>query len=212
MEFGEVRDAEPGAAGQVAAVFPRMRWAGLVWLAVWIPAYWGVWGWQNFLYLCDIAVVLTCIGLWRGSALLLSSQAVSAIVINLVWCADVLWRLALGRHLVGGTEYMWDARFPLAVRLLSLFHFFWPVLQIWSLRQVGYDRRGCALQSCIAAVVMAVTRLIAPAVNINNVYRDPIFGRAWGPPGVHVALTWVGLVLLIYWPTHRVLRKTLRAT
>jgi hypothetical protein len=29
-----------------------------------------VWGFSNFLHLCDVAVILTCAGLWSGSALL----------------------------------------------------------------------------------------------------------------------------------------------
>src|SRR5712692_1999133 len=99
-----------------------MRWAALAWLAVWIPAYASVWGPRNFLHLCDVAVLLTCAGLWLGSPLLLSSQAVSSILADAVWAVDAGSRLFLGRHLFGGTEYLWDASFPLAVRLLALLH------------------------------------------------------------------------------------------
>jgi len=97
----------------------------------WVPAYASVWGWTNLLHLCDIAVILTCAGLWFGSPLLLSSQAVSSIVVDLVWDLDVGWRLLSGKHLVGGTEYMWSEQVPLAVRLLSLF----PLRRI--------QRQGC---------------------------------------------------------------------
>ena len=68
--------------------FPRMRWAAAAWLAVWIPAYASVWGPRNFLLLCDVAVLLTCAGLWLGSPLLLSSQAVSSILADAVWAMD----------------------------------------------------------------------------------------------------------------------------
>jgi hypothetical protein len=186
-----------------------MRWAAAVWLAVWLPAYAAVWGWANFLHLCDIAVVLTCVGLWRGSSLLLSSQAVASTVVDLVWTIDVAWRLLFGKHLVGGTEYMWDPRFPLWVRLLSVFHLFWPVLLLWALRHVGYDRRGWVLQSAIAAALLVLARFAAPARNINFAYRDPLFRRAWGPAPVHLAVILLGLVALIYWPTHLVLGRLL---
>ncbi len=186
-------------------VFPMLRWAALLWLAVWVPAYWSVWGWPNFLHLCDIAVVLTSIGVWRGSAILLSSQAVNSLVADLAWCLDAAWRLLLGRHLVGGTEYMWDARFPLWVRLLSLFHVFLPVLLVWSLRRVGYDRRGWLLQSVIAAVLLVLSRLIGPALNINYAFRDPLFHRSWGPAPVHLAIMLLGIVAITYWPVHLVL-------
>jgi hypothetical protein len=186
-----------------------MRWAGLVWLAVWVPAYAITWGWWNFILLCDIAVILTCVALWRGNSLLLSSQAVSAIVVNLLWTLDLACRVAFGRHLIGGTEYMWDARFPLWVRLLSLFHVFWPVLLVWAVRHVGYDRRGFAFQSALAAVVMVVSRFGDPVKNPNAAFRDPLFGQTWGPVPAHLALMLVVLILVIYWPTHRILLRTM---
>ena len=192
-----------------SAAFPRMRWAAAAWLAVWLPAYWAVWGSRNFLHLCDITVVLTCAGLWLGNSLLLSSQAVASIVVDLLWTLDAASRLLAGRNLIGGTEYMWDARFPLWVRLLSLFHVFWPVLVVWAVRRVGYDRRGWILQSAIAAALLVAARLLAPAQNINYAFRDPIFGRAWGPAAAHLAVIWLSLVAAIYWPTHRVLAHLL---
>ena len=189
------------------AAFPWMRWGAALWLAVWLPAYWVVWGWSNFLHLCDVTVILTCVGLWRGSALLLSSQAVASIIVDLAWSVDVAWRLLFAKHLIGGTEYMWDARFPLWVRLLSGFHVFWPALVLWALGRVGYDRRGWALQSAIAAVLLVASRLVAPGQNINFAFRDPLFGRAWGPAPVHLAVILLGLVVIIYWPTHRALAR-----
>ncbi len=185
-----------------------MRWAAMGWLAVWAPAYAVVWGWSNLLLLCDLAVFLTCVGLWRGSALLLSSQAVSSIVVDVLWSLDVASRLLFAEHLIGGTEYMWDAQFPLWVRLLSLFHVVWPVLLVWALRRVGYDPRGFWLQSGLAVVVLGVSRLVDPAKNLNFAFRDPILNRSWGPAPIHLALTLVALVLLLYWPTHQVLLRT----
>ncbi len=189
--------------------FPRMRWAALIWLAVWIPSYWRAWGWPNFLHVCDVAVFLTCVGLWRGDAWLLSSQAVGSILADIAWCVDASGRLLFGRHPFGGTECLWDARFPLAVRLLSLFHIFLPIVLVWSLRRVGYDRRGLALQSGITAVLLVLSRLVAPEQNLNYAFRDPLFGRAWGPPPVHLAVILAGLIVVLYWPTHWILSRLL---
>jgi hypothetical protein len=188
-----------------------MRWIGLAWLCVWIPAYWHFWGWYNFLFFCDVAVILTCIGLWRGTSLLLSSQAVGAIVINLMWTLDVMWRLLLGRRLIGGTEYMWDAQFPLWIRLLSLFHIIWPILVVWAVRRVGYDSRGFSLQCLIAAALMILSRavegILSTGKNLNFVLTDPIFHRSWGPAPVHLLFHLVVLVTVIYLPTHLLLRR-----
>ena len=187
--------------------FPRMRWAAAAWLAVWIPAYASVWGPRNFLLLCDVAVLLTCAGLWLGSPLLLSSQAVSSILADAVWAMDAGSRLFLGRHLFGGTEYMWDASFPLAVRLLSLFHIFWPVLLVWSVRRVGYDRRGLGLQIAIAGALLVVSRFAGRVANLNFAFRDPIWGLSLEPAALHLAATLAFLTAVLYLPTHLVLSR-----
>lgn len=189
--------------------FPRMRWAAAAWLLTWIPAYASVWGLPNFLHLCDIAVILTCAGIWSGSALLLSSQAVSSILVDLAWALDICWRLVSGGHLIGGTEYMWQSEFPLAVRLLSLFHLAWPLLLVWSLRRVGYDRRALPLQSGIALCALVASRLFGPALNLNYAFRAPIWGRSFGPGLVHLLVMFGAIVGVIYVPTHLVLARVL---
>jgi hypothetical protein len=178
-----------------------------VWLAVWVPSYALYWGWANFLHLCDVAVLLTCIGFARGDVLLLSSQAVSSLFGDLLWCLDAGWRLFTGRHLAGGTEYMWDVRFPLWVRLLSLFHIVLPVLLLAALRRTGYDHRALRLQSGIAAAILLVSRFLGAAQNLNYAFADPIFHRSFGPAPVHLALIFAALAGIVYWPTHALLAR-----
>ncbi|HEY0715645.1 MAG TPA: hypothetical protein VGF45_23385, partial [Polyangia bacterium] len=154
-------------------VFRRTRWVALLFVAVWLPAYASVYGWLNFLHLCDVTVALTLIGLWWGSPLILSSQASLAMVVNLIWVVDVGARLIAGRHLLGGTEYMWDERYPLAVRLLSLFHVVLPPLLIAAVRKTGYDRRGFLLAGAIIIGLFSLSRLVSgPENNLNFVHRD----------------------------------------
>ena len=185
-----------------------VRCASLIWFAVWMPVYWRNWGVQNFLHICDITVILTCAGLFWSSPLILSSQAVASIVTDLLWDIDAASRLLSGHNLLGGTEYMWDTHYALWVRLFSLFHVVWPILLLWSLRPFGYDRRGLALQSAIAAVAIIASRFTNPSLNINYSFRAPIGSRLpWGPAPVHIALMWLGLVLVIYAPTHLLLTK-----
>ena len=189
--------------------FPLARRFALAWLAVWVPAYaWG-YGWANFLHLCDLAVILTCVGLWRGSALLLSMQAISSLVVDVLWDLDLAFRALTGRHLLGGTEYMWESRFPLALRLLSLFHVVWPPLLWWALRRVGYDRRALLAQCLLAAAVLALSRIVQPDANINFAVADPFLRRSWGPAPVHVGLTALVLAALVYAPTHVLLRRVM---
>jgi hypothetical protein len=184
-----------------------LRLAAAAWLVLFVTVYGWIYGAENFIRLCDVAVILTCVGIMTGSALLVSSQAVSSLVVDLAWDLDLVWRLVAGRHLIGGTEYMWDERYPLWVRLLSLFHVVWPPLLFVVLRRLGYDPRGLLLQCGIAAAVLVASRFILPGENLNFAHRDPFVHRSWGPAPVHLALTYAVLVGAVYWPTHLVLRK-----
>jgi hypothetical protein len=191
--------------------FPVLRWVSLLWMAVWFPAYFHFWGWANLLHLCDVAVILSFIGIWWANPLLLSSQAVSSLAAGLFWLLDVGWRLTTGRYLIGGTDYMWDARYPLWVRLLSSFHVGLPLVLLWTVRRVGYDKRALGLQAAIAAVLLIVSRFLSAETNMNYAYRDPVFLRAWGPAPVHLAAAFIIIVGLVYWPTHLLLSWIFRA-
>ena len=190
--------------------FPVLRWVGLLWLAVWIPITAKNYGWVNFLHECDVAAILTVIGLWDSNALLLSSQAVGALVPDLLWCVDVGWRFFLGRHLIGGTEYMWDAQFPLAARLLSLFHVVLPIVLIYAVARTGYDRRGLWLQMGIFAALLAASRFSPAALNINFAFLDPILHRSWGSAVTHFAVIMAG-ALVAFLPAHWIFRRFLPA-
>jgi hypothetical protein len=186
--------------------FTVLRWAALLWLLAWLPIYTWEWGWQNMMHVCDIGVILACLGLWFQNPLLVSSQAVNSLLVGVLWGLDVAWRIVTGHHLVGGTEYMWDTRFPLWVRLLSTFHLWLPLALLWAIRRIGYDRRALALQSAIMAAVLVFSRFLPPALNMNYAFQDPLFHRAWGPAPLHLAVILAGSVALIYWPTHLLLK------
>ncbi|MGB7281732.1 MAG: hypothetical protein WBE13_05665 [Candidatus Acidiferrum sp.] len=182
--------------------FPVLRWFSLLWMAVWLPAYFRVFGWANLLHLCDVAVILSFVGIWFSNPLLLSSQEVGSLSAGVLWVLDVGWRLVTGRFLIGGTDYMWDPQYPLWVRLLSTFHVGLPLVLFWTLRRVGYDRRALGLQAAIAAVLLIVSRFLSAELNMNYAYRDPVSHRTWGPAPAHLAVIFIPLVALIYWPTH----------
>jgi hypothetical protein len=192
---------------KAARPFSVLRWIAVLWMVVWLPAYVRVWGWTNLLHLCDAAVILTCVGLWWGSARLLSSQAVSAVLPGVLWLLNVCLRIATGRFWASGTEYMWDAQYPLWVRLLSLFHVVLPGVLLWAVWKLGYDRSALALQIAIAAVLLVASRFFSSSLNMNYAYRDPVFNRAWGPSPVHLGVILLGAVVLLYLPTHIVLAR-----
>jgi hypothetical protein len=192
---------------KAARPFPVLRWVAVLWMIVWLPAYVRVWGWANLLHLCDAAVILTCVGLWFGSARLLSSQAVNALLPGVLWLLNVCWRIAAGHFLVSGSEYMWETQYPLWVRLLSFFHVVLPGVLLWAVWKLGYDRSGLALQTAIAAILLLASRFLSDALDMNYAYRDPVFNRTWGPPAVHLGVILLGAVVLLYLPTHLMLAR-----
>jgi hypothetical protein len=183
-----------------------LRFAAAAWLVVWIPAYWRTWGAQNFLHLCDVAVILVCAGLLTDSAILISSQAIGSLLVDLTWMLDAGFHLVRGRGLIGGADYLFDASYPLWVRLLTLFHVVMPLLLLWAIKRIGYDRRGMPLQCAIALLVFVASRFTAPAQNINYAFSDPFFHRTLGPALVHVLASWLFMVVVVYLPTHLALK------
>jgi hypothetical protein len=187
-----------------------VRWGALASLAIWIPAYWHGWGPANFLHLCDLAVILTCIGLWTSNSLLIASQAVSSIVVDLIWTVDAASTVFSKHPLIGGTEYLVDAHVALWIRLLSLFHIVLPLLLLWAVWQVGYDKGAWALQTAIVTGTMIASRFTNPAANINYVFRDPFWHQQLGPAPVHVLLCILAMSIVVYLPTHLILLRVYR--
>jgi len=185
---------------------PLLRWLAVAWLAVYLPSYTVAYGVANFLFLCNLGVFLTAAGVIVPSSLLLSSQAIAAMAISLMWVIDAGARVTLGHHPFGFTAYMWDSQVPLFTRLLSMYHVAWPAVLLYGLHRLGYDPRGLRLQVLIAAIVIPVSRLGGPVANVNYAFFDPFFGRAWGPAPAHLAFMVLGLSLAAYWPTHLGLR------
>jgi hypothetical protein len=190
--------------------YPRLRWFALVWLMIYLPAYAHAYGAWHFLFLCNLGVLITAAGLIAGNQLLLSSQAVAAPMISLLWIADLLCHLGTGRYLHGGTAYLWDAAVPWPARVLSGYHALWPVLLFHCLRRGGYDRRGFALQAAVVVMSFALALAVAPRhENIDYVFHwhgdDPAQSRpTWQVPVMAMAL------IAIYWPTHLLLRQAFR--
>jgi hypothetical protein len=176
-------------------------------LAVYLPAYALTYGPANFLFLCNLSVLLSGVGIWTCSRLLLSSQALACFLVGVAWTVDAASRLLTGSHLLGGTEYMWDPQWPLFTRLLSLYHVALPPVLVLAVRRTGYDPRAWWLQSAVAILGVAAGRLFGPVANINYAYVEPLFKRTWGGPVTHVAAVAGSLVFVAYPLTHVLLAR-----
>src|ERR1700693_3527989 len=127
-----------------------------LWLLVWAPLYWQQFGLQNVLFFCDMGNVLIGIGLWLESPLIFSWTASGLLLFQTIYTMDLAGALLTGRHLIGGTEYMFDPHLPLIIRLLSLFHLVTPPLLLWAIWRLGYDSRGWKLQTLMAGGAVAI--------------------------------------------------------
>jgi hypothetical protein len=146
-------------------------------LLVLVPVYWRHYGPTNFLYFCDVALLLTGVGLWWESPLLISMATVGILLPQLFWLLDLASR-ALGRPISGMTAYMFDATRSRFLRGLSLFHGWLPLLLLWLVAQLGYDPRAWWMWSLLAAVLVLISYLALPPpspqrgtrpVNVNYV-------------------------------------------
>jgi hypothetical protein len=176
-----------------------------VWLIVWAPLYWRQYGAQNFLFFCDIGNVLIGLGLWLESPLIFSWTACGLLVFQTLYFIDLTGALLSGRHIMGGTEYMFDPHLSLAVRLLSLFHVVTPPLLLWAIWRLGYDARGWKLSSLMTWVVVPINYFWRPEQDVNWA-RGLFFHEQRTVPGPLYLIAYLIVVpIVIYWPTHLVL-------
>ena len=176
-----------------------------VWVVVWVPVYWRQYGLQNFLFFCDLGNLFITVGLWLENSLIFSWQATGLLVFQNLFALDLLITLVSGRHLIGGTEYMFDPHIALWIRLLSLFHVVVPPLLLWAIWRLGYDRRGWKYQTLTAWMVVPINYFWRPEYDVNWA-RGPFFQEQHAMPGVVYLLGYLILVpAMVYYPTHRLL-------
>jgi hypothetical protein len=176
------------------------------WVAVWIPVYWRQYGLQNFLYFCDLGNILVAIGLWLESSLIFSWQATGLLLFQTLYAVDLIGAIVSGRHIIGGSEYMFDAHVPLFVRLLSLFHLVMPPLLLWGIWRLGYDNRGWKFQTLTTWIVVPINYFWRPQFDVNWA-RGLFFRQQQLVPGMVYLMAYLTIVpLAVYWPTHLALQ------
>jgi hypothetical protein len=178
----------------------KLGWT--IWVMLWVPIYWRQYGAQTFLHFCDLGNFFILAGLWLESALLFSWQATGLLIFQTLFTIDLIGAALMGTHLIGGTEYMFDAHVPLFVRLLSLFHVLMPPLLLWAIWRLGYDSRGWKFQTLTTWIVVPINYVWRPQYDVNWA-RGMFFREQHLVPGWLYLLTYVVVVpLVIYYPTH----------
>jgi hypothetical protein len=189
-----------------------------VFLAVLVPVYLHTYGPTNFLWFCDAALILTVAGMWLENSLLISICAVGILLPQCLWLADFGVNLT-GFHFLNLTGYMFDRQLPLFTRGLSLFHGWLPLLLVWLLFRLGYDKRALSAWTVVAAGLVLVCYFFTPPagahlanpnipININYLYGfNDQHPQHWVNQNLYVVLLLGVLWLVAFLPTHLVLRK-----
>ena len=184
-------------------------------MLIMIPVYFKMYGPTNFLYICDAALIITLLGLWFNSPLLISICAVGIIAAQSLWLIDFFGTL-IGLPVLGLTEYMFRDT-SLFLRGLSLFHGWLPILLIYLVYKMGYDPRAIFYWTGLFVILMIFSILLTPRPgeaiglapsNINFVWglRDGS-PQTFMPRGYWLALLIIGMPLLLFYPTHLILKK-----
>lgn len=169
-----------------------------------VPVYIHYYGLQNFLWLSDVGLFLTLIGLWWNRALFISMATVCVFLTEFIWNIDYFAELFFGVNLIDLSDYMFDESYSLFLRSLSLFHVALPIIWIWYLYKHGYDRRAFKYGTLMYWTILICTYIGTDSTaNINWVFLPEV-----SPLPVHIpSLVWVIILavafpLFIFLPTH----------
>ena len=131
-------------------------------------------------------------------------MAIGVLPFELLWIIDFF----AGSQLLDITSYMFEPERPLYLRSLSLFHIALPLIMIFLLRRLGYDRRALAAQTLLTWIVLPVTYLITdPAANINWAFGFGKEPQTVIHPLFYLTLGMVLLPVVVYLPGHLVLQR-----
>jgi hypothetical protein len=178
-------------------------------VAVVVPVYLVKYGPANFLWFSDIGLLGICAALWLEQPLLGSMMALAVLLPETVWLVSfVTGAIAKERGITTLAAYMFDTRIPLFLRALSgAFHLALPPGALWVVYEYGYDDRAFTAQTALAWLVLPATLWLAPPEKNVNWVRG--FGhppRRGLPLPLHFGLVMLMYPLLIYLPTHLMLR------
>jgi hypothetical protein len=145
--------------------------------------------------------------LWLESRLIFSWQATGLLLFQSLYIADLCTALLTGKHWIGGSEYMFDPHVPLFVRLLSLFHVVMPPLLLWGICRLGYDERGWKYQTLLTWIVVPINYFWRPQYDVNWARGLFLRQQHFVPGWLYLTTYLIVVPLVVYWPTHLVLRS-----
>lgn len=185
-----------------------LKLAYTLFVAIIVAVYATKYSRSNFLWFSDIALLATVPALWFESPFLASMVAVGILLPEILWNLSYFGQLLTGKRISGLADYMFDTRRPLYLRALSLFHVILPPLLVWMVARLGYEPAAWIAQTALAWVVLPMCFwLTDPALNVNWVFGFGNKQQKLMSPLAYLGLLMVGFPVLIYLPTHLLLRS-----
>ncbi len=174
-----------------------------VFIVGWFFSNWVGNGLHSFLWICNASLLLVFLALIFESKLLASMALVGDFVYAVIWNID--FHATLVSPFKGMTGYMLGPNHLLWLRTFSLFHIALPVLMVWLIFRLGYDRRAWPLQFLLSTFLGYISWVVGgPDKNINGVYSyEKVAAFNMAPVLYLTLLTLVngGVIFLTHWGT-----------
>lgn len=215
--FEDRAGVKPAVEGPrlLAGAFPVwIKVAFTLFVAGFLPIYWGYGDAGSFLWFYDVALLATAVALCFEWRLLASMTALAVLLPEAAWSAGFFSHAFGGPDLFGLAAYAFEASTPRALRALSPVHLGLPVLVLWMVYRLGYDRRALLAQTLLAWALLAASYALA-FTPIGDLYGygslavGRNLARSWLPGELWLLLAMLAYPLLVYLPTHVLLRAAL---
>ena len=184
-----------------------LKIACTAYVCVLVPTYAIVYPLSNFLWFCNIALLMTAVALWLENRLMLSMALLAVLVPEVGWNLDFFAQLTFDVQFTGHTAYMFMEELHPFVRSLSLYHVLLPIALLAGTWRLGYDRRAWRAQSILACAVLVISYLTSdPERNVNFVFG--IKGQQqWAPEWLYLPAAMVFVAIVLYGPAHLLLLR-----
>ena len=156
----------------------------------------------GLLWFCNVAMIMTVVGLWLESSLLISIPALGSVAVMLLWSVYMLVQFVFvltGAPVPFGLgTFMIDPRVPIAARILSLYHVWLPLVLLFGLKRLGYDVRALPIQVALTWTLILLAFLLTPDLTTPAGNVNMVFGISDTEPQVWVSRgAWLVIIMSI---------------
>ncbi|HEX7044377.1 MAG TPA: hypothetical protein VF203_07165 [Burkholderiales bacterium] len=163
----------------------------------------------SFLWFLEAALGAAFLALWLESRLLASIAALAALLPQLAWDIGFTARLLGSADPLGLAAPAFIPGASWSARAVAFVHFGFPVVLLWMLVRLGYDARALRVQTLLTWLTLALSYGLAETAASRipgSLGVGDNLARAWLPGPFWLLVAMLAYPLLVYVPTHFVLR------